>query len=127
MAITYGFFNRDHPRTCGEKQNIEITTDAESGSPPHMRGKVTKIVKTANVFWDHPRTCGEKFYVCFCNSCRTGSPPHMRGKVCVNFVISIPARITPAHAGKSYFPYSQLNQYWDHPRTCGEKADSALL
>ena len=37
-----GFKRRcwDHPRVCGEKQNVKFTFDAGKGSPPRMRGKV---------------------------------------------------------------------------------------
>ena len=31
---------KDHPRTCGEKFNIEMSFTDIQGSPPHMRGKV---------------------------------------------------------------------------------------
>ena len=30
---------KDHPRTCGEKQAIDLMTFIANGSPPHMRGK----------------------------------------------------------------------------------------
>ena len=32
---------RDHPRLCGEKFRIVVSTAFRSGSPPPMRGKVT--------------------------------------------------------------------------------------
>ena len=31
--------DRDHPRICGEKQDVKLTMNAGQGSPPHMRGK----------------------------------------------------------------------------------------
>ena len=31
--------SQDHPRTCGEKERLEITVRAIIGSPPHVRGK----------------------------------------------------------------------------------------
>ena len=30
---------KDHPRTCGEKENLTLNPGANTGSPPHMRGK----------------------------------------------------------------------------------------
>ena len=33
--------SRDHPRLCGEKFRIVVSTAFRSGSPPPMRGKVT--------------------------------------------------------------------------------------
>ena len=35
-------FSRDHPRTCGEKKMDIFCYNFKQGSPPHMRGKVTK-------------------------------------------------------------------------------------
>ena len=114
-------FLADHPRTCGENHLSPRWLLAVSGSPPHMRGKLsglytslrdTRITpahagKTETVSGsleetaDHPRTCGENFFnhepVCF----RSGSPPHMRGKRLLHFKSSSAYRITPAHAGKT--------------------------
>ena len=91
----------DHPRTCGEKNNIRADRGNNIGSPPHMRGKemfeelystgerITpahagksyenseKIVE----MMDHPRTCGEKNNIRADRGNNIGSPPHMRGKV----------------------------------------------
>ena len=36
---------RDHPRVCGEKQNQAISIREEAGSPPRMRGKVSRALK----------------------------------------------------------------------------------
>ena len=30
---------KDHPRICGEKDNVTAAEHADLGSPPHMRGK----------------------------------------------------------------------------------------
>ena len=38
MAL-FTFPLKDHPRTCGEKTEIDITEWPQNGSPPHMRGK----------------------------------------------------------------------------------------
>ena len=34
----------DHPRTCGEKAWVGESKNNETGSPPHMRGKVNALV-----------------------------------------------------------------------------------
>ena len=72
----------DHPRLCGEKHRNSRLSQALSGSPPPMRGKVLawkrlllkigitpayagKRGETATVnvgFEDHPRLCGEKLW-----------------------------------------------------------------
>ena len=49
---------------------------------------------------DHPRLCGEKAVVYRFMYFRIGSPPPMRGKVNRTSEKPVPARITPAYAGK---------------------------
>ena len=124
-----------------------MSTDGQrvpiSGSPPHMRGKVTglffyqfpvgitpayagksKNTCTSVVFdQDHPRVCGEKVPAIRRFAQIMGSPPRMRGKG-----HRIPLRhplqgITPAYAGKSSACRRTLSAGWDHPRICGEKAE----
>ena len=70
----------DHPRACGEKPKVTPPHSPYLGSPPRMRGKVTrprqganglgitpahagksgKFVGVVGDFGDHPRACGEK-------------------------------------------------------------------
>ena len=70
----------DHPRGCGDKVVIFRTAITVQGSPPRMRGQVTKMVQAAsqaritpadagtslhkilkgNHDPDHPRGCGDK-------------------------------------------------------------------
>ena len=70
----------DHPRTCGEKNFAVYFKHISTGSPPHMRGKVTvccdgnddagitpahagksnEQLDFLTTGKDHPRTCGEK-------------------------------------------------------------------
>ena len=51
---------RDHPRLCGEKQQMQQLGDLSEGSPPPMRGKALETYPSAVQFEDHPRLCGEK-------------------------------------------------------------------
>ena len=46
----------------------------------------------------------------------------MRGKGSGSLPVYLPARITPAYAGKSFRVCGQLVFFQDHPRLCGEKA-----
>ena len=40
---------QDHPRVCGEKQNICVLRGVDEGSPPRMRGKATiQAINTAS-------------------------------------------------------------------------------
>ena len=90
----------DHPRVCGEKCMWGCHVSALTGSPPRMRGKVSRLSqlmaetgitpayagkskKNSVVvwpFWDHPRVCGEKTQISTPTGINTGSPPRMRGK-----------------------------------------------
>ena len=71
---------RDHPRTCGEQDDMTLFRGIIRGSPPHMRGTAAISVISVVVsritpahagnrdtsafqwgaFGDHPRTCGEQ-------------------------------------------------------------------
>ena len=111
---------RDHPRACGEKLSPSTSLVMPSGSPPHMRGKVSAFPdsgKTAGITpahaeksvpvdtstlqqRDHPRTCGEKGFSIAMRLHFAGSPPHMRGKGGRDCRHQRAGGITPAHAGK---------------------------
>ena len=54
-----------------------------------------------------------------------GSPPCMRGKEGAVLVQLCKDRITPACAGKRLLQSFYDTRGWDHPRMCGEKADTA--
>ena len=110
----------DHPRTRGEKGNMDISAVVGQGSPPHARGKGTFSPTTylgcritparAGKRWgktcppfpaqDHPRTRGEKGLQQFATVFCTGSPPHARGKAAHNARAGKHGGITPARAGK---------------------------
>ena len=71
---------KDHPRLCGEKHLIFMTSLVELGSPPPMRGKVL--------------CCGHAVHA-------RGITPPMRGKVQFFEKQQDRVGITPAYAGKS--------------------------
>ena len=50
----------DHPRLCGEKCYISIDTDFCRGSPPPMRGKVTKCLIVWHVMRITPAYAGKR-------------------------------------------------------------------
>ena len=131
----------DHPRVCGEKYWAQLSSRCALGSPPRMRGKVSRLYALADkegitpayagkralfcglsaAYRDHPRVCGEKSFNGNSSSVYGGSPPRMRGKAWTAGKTRSASRITPAYAGKShrfrYRPAARL----DHPRVCGEK------
>ncbi len=113
----------DHPRLCGEKQAKHGKKIINPGSPPPMRGKVpvntplmfsqritpayagkrTGLICKYPLVRDHPRLCGEKDRANKKMHVVQGSPPPMRGKEVIKATKNLPARITPAYAGKSFY------------------------
>ena len=136
----------DHPRLCGEKQQLEYSTKLDKGSPPPMRGKETsgrnrsaaagitpayagkscRSILQRRIIWDHPRLCGEKS-ICY-DSTRPclGSPPPMRGKATGTPDFPQYSGITPAYAGKRNRKRVCPAFCRDHPRLCGEKHRTCL-
>ena len=74
---------------------------------------------------DHPRVCGEKAQTSGCSLCGAGSPPRMRGKAIRGAALAASERITPAYAGKSSLGCEYCIVTQDHPRVCGEKAQTS--
>ena len=132
---------RDHPRVCGEKPLQSSVNCTMEGLPPRMRGKVISSLQcdflsgitpacAGKSFWpctvlprcrDHPRVCGEKPLQSSVNCTMEGLPPRMRGKVISSLQCDFLSGITPACAGKSFWPCTVLPRCRDHPRVCGEK------
>ena len=131
----------DHPRVCGEKQVPAVRHQRRCGSPPRMRGKVTRngnIIRPWGItpayagkrhvcsapckgMGDHPRVCGEKQVKAAPLTGAAGSPPRMRGKVLHKDSAPLDIGITPAYAGKRPMPEERSPVIRDHPRVCGEK------
>ena len=141
-AVNYAecFICKDHPRRCGENRVTGSIGCTQAGSPPQVRGKLTKVKqgiteqritpagagKTRRCphlysgLPDHPRRCGENFrHAVF--ACRnSGSPPQVRGKPFASTPDQVNARITPAGAGKTIWMSELARLDEDHPRRCGE-------
>ena len=133
--------DRDHPRVCGEKQQMIADAGTGMGSPPRMRGKAERrskrpqnpgitpayagkrdlVISESGDIEDHPRVCGEKRRVRSWRALLLGSPPRMRGKDGVSGACHSPPGITPAYAGKSVHRSGLHRTEGDHPRVCGEK------
>ena len=88
---------------------------------PAYAGKSQPSQLPEKLCWDHPRLCGEKKEAERKLNYDRGSPPPMRGKVFDLPPQTFQDRITPAYAGKSFFPTESRLLYQDHPRLCGEK------
>ena len=135
-----GFLSSDHPRACGENRSKSVQRNAQSGSPPRMRGKqylqylnleaaritpahagktISRLFPTTHTT-DHPRACGENRWSNILRLQDSGSPPRMRGKQKLPAPVFSCGRITPAHAGKTLLSWSMKRPASDHPRACGE-------
>ena len=132
---------RDHPRVCREKFTFFSRGISQSGSPPHVRGKVKPVLWAARVAgitpayagkrcrspafrsmpWDHPRVCGEKSDRPNIPESVRGSPPRVRGKGKRGATVDGLPGITPARAGKRERAAATSRWARDHPRACGEK------
>ena len=95
------------------------------GITPAHAGKTRRVLRRHPLRWDHPRACGENLNWIPSSCSILGSPPRMRGKQGVGGFRPRPAGITPAHAGKTNSQALSRSQHRDHPRACGENADSA--
>ena len=115
------WYQRDHPRACGENFATMSSRTEERGSPPRMRGKhvsrssfslIARIPpahagKTHCDAWkqadcrDHPRACGENSKKLGNQFEKEGSSPRMRGKQATLKRVYYDDGIIPAHAGKT--------------------------
>ena len=124
----------------GEDAGQLIGTFADTGSPPHARGrpfdsdvsdwssgitpacagKTRPRVRRRTWNWDHPRMRGEdvRWIGGICSAC--GSPPHARGRPGSTGGGKEFWRITPACAGKTGTRRSEGQPQPDHPRMRGE-------
>ena len=110
---------KDHPRVCGEQNEILNFLWFVLGSPPRVRGtgfppgippgpyRITPACAGNSTFSDygedidkdHPRVCGEQVNVRISRQRGIGSPPRVRGTV-PELLLPLPCRgITPACAG----------------------------
>ncbi len=115
----------DHPRTCGANQRTVRALHDQTGSSPHMRGKLPRGLRARMSPADHPRTCGangawgNEAYL------EQGSSPHMRGKPPTGPDPFARRRIIPAHAGQTRGELVVGALDADHPRTCGANSAEA--
>ena len=133
-------YKGDHPRRCGENSFAAVNVSEQAGSPPQVRGKQYKFVKTYFAYritpagagkthtsnhspqcgQDHPRRCGENTQSLSSCTATRGSPPQVRGKPSVSQLSVRTLRITPAGAGKTLMFVVRIAAFADHPRRCGE-------
>ena len=73
---------------------------------------------------DHPRMCGEHWTAPGTRQPSLGSSPHVRGAQRQFRYHKLPSGIIPACAGSTHCPPTHLVSARDHPRMCGEHADT---
>ena len=89
-----------------------------------MRGKISFGVVEDILDRITPAYAGKKKSVCQAALYTVGSPPPMRGKISQVQTLSTLTGITPAYAGKNLVQRFAPAFSRDHPRLCGEKADT---
>ena len=137
---------RDHPRVCGEQWVEGSACHKAVGSPPRVRGTVSRpFVCPLNFgitpacagnsrfqdqfgsgYKDHPRVCGEQGLFLRRDTGEIGSPPRVRGTAGATTRAKSPKRITPACAGNSACRELFEAAQEDHPRVCGEQTTPSL-
>ena len=96
-------------------------TSRDTGITPAHAGNSRGSAGKDRAARDHPRSCGEQFIYALDSRTFAGSPPLMRGTALIPLPPQPDHRITPAHAGNSFFPSSDKDANTDHPRSCGEQ------
>ena len=110
-----------HPRACGENVPTLVTSQAEAGSSPRVRGKLSSHrspvrdpgliparagktvmpIRSSPVGRAHPRACGENLVPRSRGGSDAGSSPRVRGKLKSRWSCCGPSRLIPARAGKT--------------------------
>jgi len=85
------------------------------------------VVKPLLTATDHPRPCGEQSASMSRTTRATGSPPPLRGTASITNEYRNKQRITPAPAGNRLSNCPEISLLKDHPRPCGEQAESQLV
>ena len=111
---------KDHPRRCGENLHIPAATVKEKGSPPQVRGKLSRIHPLLHFHRITPAGAGKTGRRQRTRGYYRGSPPQVRGKPRLAGSMPHGVGITPAGAGKTFSLFSFFCRYRDHPRRCGE-------
>ena len=131
---------RDHPRACGEHDDLTVPSVYVEGSSPRMRGAprdaadaeahlgiipahAGSTVSTLCLwprFRDHPRACGEHPRLVLVPCGGEGSSPRMRGARVRDRRVRELQGIIPAHAGSTMAALRCGRTSRDHPRACGE-------
>ena len=132
-----------HPRSRGENAVAQVTGGSQPGSSPLTRGKQGRrgrgphplglipahagktpgrhtLLGTCRA---HPRSRGENADARSLAMPQAGSSPLTRGKRRTDVLTCAPARLIPAHAGKTSRRTRPREKWWAHPRSRGENRE----
>ena len=129
----------DHPRTRGVYTPAPGRHPRASGSSPHTRGLLARLIepsvpqriipahagftraslRVSRGVWDHPRTRGVYRRTARHRARSRGSSPHTRGLPRPGPRVGARTRIIPAHAGFTRTCPTRGRRGRDHPRTRG--------
>ena len=118
----------DHPRVCGEHDDMPLHCDELTGSSPRMRGthpagrlrmpdrgiipayagNTSDSNRGTRTRWDHPRVCGEHQWASYRPWHCVGSSPRMRGTPARKPAIMSLTGIIPAYAGNTAHLHQRL-------------------
>ena len=141
MSILFKVPLEDHPRMCGEQNQLLMDQVPIPGSPPRVRGTVHLCARSRRrsritpacagnrpcsprrgpASRDHPRVCGEQPGAPDQRGQGIGSPPRVRGTAGGPHAHRRRGGITPACAGNRRFLQLRDQIKEDHPRVCGEQ------
>ncbi|EFF79633.1 hypothetical protein HMPREF0970_01426 [Schaalia odontolytica F0309] len=129
-----------HPRSRGENGEVGLEPGGSGGSSPLTRGKLlsrsvderrerlipahagktVNTITSARAIEAHPRSRGENDNPALLVGKCGGSSPLTRGKPPRADPRRLPARLIPAHAGKTCRCPASRPSTWAHPRSRGE-------
>jgi len=110
-----------HPRACGERYHPHYPWTDGNGSPPRMRGKVTRRFVFPSAIRFTPAHAGKGVW-CWFTSIRSPVHPRACGERATARRSSCRRwRFTPAHAGKGVNLGLARVVLAVHPRACGER------
>ena len=131
---------------CGEHHYPKMVVRHVRGSSPHVRGALDQqgqrghahgiipaCAGSTRSWWraapcprDHPRMCGEHFRRRGVRQFAAGSSPHVRGAPHRYQPRPRCPGIIPACAGSTSMSAIGSPTHWDHPRMCGEHANTGM-
>ena len=109
-----------HPRSRGENEWSLPTTPEPVWLIPAHAGKTPAASAWAGSTPAHPRSRGENLRTCAACLSHRGSSPLTRGKHGRETLAFHPARLIPAHAGKTSSRLTLPSETRAHPRSRGE-------